>query len=183
MRVDSAAQPTRAKVVSAGPGRIRVRIDAPRGQGKLHQLEEQLNRLPETRAVRANHLARSVTVTYDPAQASAPSLLDHLQRLGLLVLDLADPEEWGEMLIEHVVPHTQDPATLPGRLNRQLLLSSAGRINLVHVSVGLLLVTAALQVRGALARGHAIPWLRVVTYLLAAASIWNRHREGVTQRV
>lgn len=159
------------------PGRLRVRIDAPRGQGKLRQLADTLRQMPETDSVRANHAARSVTVTFDPRQISVCVLLDRLHDLGLIALELTDPREWGDLLAEQVVPRAEDPATVPGRLNEELLALSGGRLDLFRVTAALLLLSAGLMVRGALLRGEAIPWLRVLTYLLAAASIWTRHQE------
>jgi hypothetical protein len=168
---------TGARVMHSTPGRIRVRIDAPRGQGRLQRLAEELNRMPDTRTVRANHTARSVTVTFDRQLCSAPTLLERLQELGMIALDLADPEEWAETLVEEVVPQAEDPTTLPGWFNRELLWASAGNLDLFRLTVGLLLLTAGMQLRAGLLRGEGIPWLRVLTYLLAAASIWTRHRE------
>jgi len=155
-----------------------VKIDAPPGQGKLHRLAAELQQMPDTVSVQANHAARSVTVTYDPREVSAAALLDRLHRLGLIVLDLSDPMEWAEMLAEEVVPEAKDPRTLPGRLNRALLLASAGKVDLFRLTAGLLMVTAGVQVRRALLRGAAIPWLRLLSYLLAAASIWTHRKEG-----
>jgi hypothetical protein len=175
---ESRTLPTpRAQVAHAVPGRLRVRIDAPRGQGKLHRLEDELNRMPDTADVRANHAARSVTVTFNPLQTSPNSLLDRLQEIGLIALNFADPAEWGEALVEEVLPRAEDPATLPGRLNQELLTATAGHLDLFRIAVGLLLLSAGFQVRGALLRGEAIPWLRVTAYLLAATSIWTRRRD------
>jgi hypothetical protein len=173
-------RPPRARVAHAVRGRLRVKIDAPPGRGKLHQLAAQLREMPDALAVHANHSARSVTVTYDPHQVSAPALLERLCRLGLVALDLIDPAEWAEMLAEEVVPQAEDAQTLPGRVNRELLLTTRGRVDLFRLTVGLLLVTAGIQVRRALLRGDAIPWLRVLTYLLAAASIWTRRRPAAS---
>jgi hypothetical protein len=132
--------------------------------------------MPGTETVRSNHTARSVTVTYDPQQLSAAAILDRLRRVGTVALDLADPMEWAETLAEEVVPEAENPATLPGRLNRQLLLASAGKVDLFRITVALLLLTAGFQVRASLLRGAGVPWARVLTYLLAAASIWTRRQ-------
>jgi hypothetical protein len=169
-------RPPRATVAHSLRGRLRVKIDAPPGRGKLHRLAEELRETPATLDVQANHRARSVTVTYDPHQISAAALLDRLHRLGLIALDLTDPMEWAEILAEEVVPEAKDSSTLPGRLNRELLLATAGKVDLFRLTVGLLLVTVALQVRRALLQGEPIPWLRVLTYLLAASSIWTRRK-------
>jgi hypothetical protein len=168
----------RATVAHSLRGRLRVKIDAPPGQGKLHRLAQELRDTPATMDVQANHRARSVTVTYDPRQTSAAALLDRLHRLGLIAIDITDPLEWAEMLAEEVVPEARDPHTLPGRLNRELLMVSAGKLDVFRLTVGLLLLTVALQVRRALLQGEPIPWLRVLTYLLAASSIWTRRRTG-----
>jgi hypothetical protein len=176
MTIDKLPQPPRATVAHALRGRLRVKIDAPAGQGKLHRLASELREMPATLDVQANHRARSVTVTYDPHQVSAAGLLDRLRQLGFIALNITNPMEWGEMLAEEVVPEARDPRTLPGRLNRELLLASAGKLDVFRLTVGLLLVTAGLQVRRALLQGEAIPWLRVLTYLLAASSIWTRRK-------
>jgi len=109
--VSEPASQTRAKVAHAFPGRLRVRIDTPPGQGKLGHLAEELARMPDTQEVYANHTARSVTVTYDPSQVSAPDLLDRLHQLGLIVLDLADPTSgrrcWRQRLFHS--PRTPPP--------------------------------------------------------------------------
>jgi len=174
-----ASQP-RAKVAHAVPGRLRVRIDTPPGQGKLGHLAAELERMPDTQRVRANHTARSVTVTYDPSQVSAPDLLDRLHQLGLIALDLADPHEWPAVLASEVIPLAEDPTTVAGGLNRGLMSVTHGNLDLFRLTVALLLGSAGLQVRGSLLRGEGIPWLRVLTYILAASSIWSRHREGTT---
>jgi hypothetical protein len=176
MTVDPNSQPPRATVAHALRGRLRVKIDAPAGQGKLHRLAAELREMPATLDVQANHRARSVTVTYDPHQVSAAGLLERLHQLGLIALNITNPMEWGEMLAEEVVPEAKDPRTLPGRLNRELLLVSAGKLDVFRLTVGLLIVTAGLQVRRSLLLGEAIPWLRVLTYLLAASSIWTRRQ-------
>src|SRR5437868_1123505 len=103
--------------------------------------------MPDTLAVHANHQARSVTVTYDPRQVSAPALVERLCRLGLVVLEMMDPNEWAEMLAEQIVPQAEDTQTLPGRVNRELLLATAGKLDLFRLTVGLLLVTAGIQVQ------------------------------------
>jgi hypothetical protein len=64
-----------------------------------------------------------------------------------------------------------------GQIHRELHEATGGRITMVHVTIGLLLLSAGAQVRGAFMQGHGIPWLRVLTYLLAVASIWTRHQE------
>jgi len=166
--------PTRARVAHRVPGRVRVQIDSPRGQGRLHRLADELRQMPETERVRANHVARSVTVTYDPTQTSAVDLLERLQRLGLVVLNLSDPFEWGEFLAEEVVPHVEDPNTLPGRINLGLRDATGGLLDLARLTAAVLVITAGLQLRGALLRREAIPWLRVATYLLAALSLLVR---------
>jgi copper chaperone CopZ len=158
---------------------MRVKIDAPRGHGKLHRVEEELRQMPATLDVQANHRARSVTVTYDPRQVSAAAMLEQLHRLGLIALDITNPIEWGEMLAENVVPEAKDPNTLPGRLNQELLLTTGGKLDLFRLTTGLLLVSVGIQVRQALLRGDAIPWMRVLTYSLAAASIWSRRKSAV----
>jgi Heavy metal associated domain 2 len=172
----AARQPAVATVAHTTPGRLRIRLQMPRGQGKLHQVASELDAVPGTETVRANHTARSVTVTYDPHQVSASALLDRLCRLGVVALDLADPMEWAETLAEEVVPEAENPTSLPGRLNRQLLLATAGKVDLFRITVALLLLTAGYQVRVSLLRGNGVPWLRVLTYLLAAASIWTRRQ-------
>jgi len=172
-----AREPTLATVAHSTEGRIRVKLAVPRGQGKLHQVASALDAMPGTRTVRANHTARSVTVTYDPHEVSAADLVDRLCRLGVMAMDLADPMEWAETLAEEVVPQAENPTTLAGRLNRGLLLATDGKVDLFRITVALLLVTAAYQVRMSLLRGAGVPWLRVLTYLLAAASIWTR-RQG-----
>jgi hypothetical protein len=58
----------RIKVAHAARSRLRLRIDTPRGQGDLTRLAEELEQMPDTRQVRANHAARSVTVAYDDGQ-------------------------------------------------------------------------------------------------------------------
>jgi hypothetical protein len=168
----------RVKLASTTPGRLRLRIDAPRGQGRLGRLAEELERMPETRRVRANHAARSVAVRYDPSQASALSLLTRLEQLGLGVMDLADPSEWPELLVERVVPMARDPQSVPGQLNQRLRIATAGALDLFQLTVAVLVMSAGLQLRGALLRGQPVPWLRVLAYLLTAASIWTRHRQG-----
>ncbi len=169
--------PVRARVAHTAPGRLRVRVNAPRGQGKLRQVAEELRRLPETETVRANHTARSVTVTYDPYRVSFASLLERLQELGLIALDLTDPMEWGELLAENVVPRAEDPASLPGRINHGLRQLTNGTLDLPRLTAAVLLVTAGLQVRAALLQGSTIPWVRVLTYLLAALTIGSRRPE------
>jgi hypothetical protein len=154
---------------------LRVRLHAPHEPGHLHRLAAELERIAHTRTVRANHAARSVTVTFDPLQVSAPALLDHLCTLGLVALDLSDPVEWGELLATEWVPRAEDPATLLGQINQELRAASAGRLDLFRVATGLLLLLTGMEVRGALARGEAISWLRALAYLLAVASIWSRH--------
>jgi hypothetical protein len=177
MRTASAVKPTHARVVHTAPGRLRVRIDSPRGQGRLRQLANVLQEMPETEAVRPNHAARSVTVTYNPRIVSPTTLLDRLQEVCSLAFNLVDPLEWPEALVEDVVPRAEDPSTLAGQLNRQLLEATLGKLDLFRVAVGLLLLSVGFQVRGSFVRGEPVPWLRVVTYLLAAASIWTRHRD------
>jgi hypothetical protein len=171
------AATTRARVAHAAPGRLRVRIDAPRGQGKLGRLAEELNRMPDTHTVRTNHAARSVTVTYDPHEVSGSELLERLCDIGLLALDLANPDELSEALLEKVVPLAEDPTSVPGRFNVKLLQASLGAVDLFRVTVAILVVSAGLSIRGALLRGQPIPWMRILTYLLAATSIWTRHQE------
>lgn len=165
------------KLAYSAPGRLRIRVDAPRGEGKLGRLATELERMPETQSVRANHAARSVTVGYDPDQVSVVSLLSRLEQLGLIVLDLADPKEWPELVASHLVPMAADRRSVPGWLNHQIKQWSAGGLNLFTVTVAVLLISTGLQVRGALVRGQAVPWLRVMAYLLAALSIWTRHRQ------
>jgi hypothetical protein len=177
MRKATAEPPTPARVVHAAPGRLRVRIDSPRGEGRLHQLANVLEQMPDTRAVRPNHAARSVTVTFDPRTVSRSTLLDRLQEVCSVAFNLMDLSEWPEALVERVVPRAEDPSSLAGRLNQQLLQATVGKVDLFRVAVGLLLLSAGFQVRGAVIRSQPVPWLRVVTYLLAAASIWTRHRE------
>jgi hypothetical protein len=174
MSMSDAPPMTQAQVAHAVPGRIRVRIDAPRGEGKLHRLAEELKRMPATQSVRANHAARSVTVTFDPKQVSSSRLLADLQELGPIALNLANPAEWGEVLVQEVLPRAEDPRTLSGRLNQGLLAATGGHLDLFRIAVGLLLLSAGLSVRGALMRGEAIPWARIIAYLVAAASIWSR---------
>jgi hypothetical protein len=172
-----ATKTPQARLASAAPGRLRIRIDASRGEGKLGRLADELERMPDTRSVRPNHAARSVTVKYDPNQVTAPTLLSRLERLGLIALDLADPSEWPELLAGELVPLAEDPRTLPGRLNRHLRRATAGGLDLLHLTVAVLLLSAGLQVRNALLRGQAVPWLRVLAYVLAAVSIWTRRRD------
>jgi hypothetical protein len=167
-------RPEVATVAHATPGRLRLRVATPRGQGKLHQLAERLCEMPETSSVRANHAARSVTVSYDPHTVSAGELLERLRHLGVIALDLSDPLEWAETLASEIVPEAEDPTTMPGRLNRRLLVATSGHVDLFRITAGLLLLTAGYQVRMSLLRGVAVPWLRVLTYLLAAGSMWTR---------
>jgi hypothetical protein len=179
MSEDTQPAPPHARVAHATRGRLRVKIEASPGRGEIHQLASELREMPDTLAVRANHRARSVTVTYDPNRVTAPVLLERLCRLGLVALDLTDPGDWAEMLAEQVVPRAEDPQTLPGRLNLELLLASRGTVDMFRLTVALLLVTAGIQVRRALLRGDAIPWMRVLAYMLAAASLWtSRRRSG-----
>lgn len=176
MSVRSEGKPPRATVAHALRGRLRVKIDAPPGQGKLGRVAAELREMPATLAVQANHRARSVTVTYNPHQVSAAAMLDRLHRLGLIAMDITNPMEWAEMLAESIVPEAKNPQTLPGRLNRELLLATAGRVDVFRLTAALLLLTVSLQVRRAILLGEAIPWLRLLTYLLAAASIWSRRQ-------
>src|SRR5436190_1146315 len=134
MSENGASSMTRAQVAHAVPGRLRVRIEAPRGQGKLHHLADELNRMPDTAAVRANHAARSVTVTFNPQQVSAPRLLERLQEIGLIALNFANPAEWSEALVEDVLPRADDPSTLPGRLNQELLAATGGHLDLFRIA-------------------------------------------------
>lgn len=172
-----AREPTVATVAHTTTGRMRVKLAAPRGQGKLHQVASALDAMPGTRTVRANHTARSVTVTYDPHEVSARALVDRLCHLGVVAMDLADPMEWAETLAEEVVPEAENPTTLAGQFNRRLLVATDGKVDLFRITVALLLLTAGYQVRVSLLRGAGVPWLRVLTYLLAAMSIWTR-RQG-----
>jgi hypothetical protein len=168
----------RIKVAHAAGSRLRLRIDTPRGQGNLTRLAEDLEQMPDTRQVRANHAARSVTVAFDDRQVSPVTLLSRLERMGFIALDLVDPSEWAELLAGELVPLAEDPRSLPGRLNDRLRRATGGAVDLFQVAVGVLFLSAGLQVRGALQRGEAVRWLRVVAFLLAAASIWMRHRHA-----
>jgi hypothetical protein len=171
------ASGTPARVAHTAPGRLRVRIDSPRGKGRLGRLAQELERMPDTHEVRANHAARSVTVTFDPHAVSSHELLQRLSDFGLLVLDLADPEELTDALMGQVVPLAEDAATVPGRVNRELVRATLGAVDLFRVTVAVLVVSAGLSVRAALLRGQPIPWMRILTYVLAAVSIWTRHQD------
>src|SRR5436305_1081844 len=83
----------------SGPGRLRVRVPTPPGRGHLHRLAAELDAMPDTQTVCANHTARSVTVTFDPAAVSAPVLLQRLCTLGLIALDGCDPAKVTEFLL------------------------------------------------------------------------------------
>src|SRR5947208_802680 len=65
-----------------------------------------------------------------------------------------------------------DPATFSGRLNQELLTVSAGQIDPFRALAGLLLLGAGIDAGLSLARGAAIPWLRVLSYLLAALAAY-----------
>jgi hypothetical protein len=165
----------RARLAHAVAGRLRVRLHAPLEPEHLHRLAGELERIPYIRTARVDRAARSVTVTFDPLLVSAPVLLDQLCSLGLVVLDPFDLAEWGQLLAAELVPRAENSATLPGHINRELRAASAGRLDLLRVATGLLLLLTGLEVRAALARGEAIHWLRVLAFLLTVASIWSRH--------
>ena len=137
-------------------------------------MADELKRLPHTVTTRANHVARSVTVTFDPGRTSALLVIERLCNVGLIAVELADPEEWGLVLAEELVPRVADAATLPGRVDRGLRAVSGGRLDLIRVVAALLLLMSGLEACAALIRGGALPWLRALTYLLSALSLGSR---------
>jgi hypothetical protein len=131
--------------------------------------------------VRANHVARSVTITFDADRVSVTDLLGQLQAIGTVALDLADPREWPRLLAQEVVPLAEDPSSFPGRLSRELSAVTEGRLDLSRLTALVLASSAVLQLRGALLRGEVVPWLRMLAYVIAAVSLWQRHRETVEE--
>jgi hypothetical protein len=153
-------------------------MHARRGAGHLDRLARMLRRLPHVHTVRANHTARTVTVTFDPQYLTGPRLIERLCHLGLAVAELAEPAGWGALVAERVAPRVTNPATLSGRAHLKLLAATGGRVHLVRAVAGLLVLVAALDGRAALLRGAGIPWTRVLTYLSVAAALWTRSPEA-----
>ncbi|MBM2810290.1 MAG: Penicillinase repressor [Chloroflexi bacterium] len=70
------AMDARAQVASASSGRIRIRLERdPQMASVLRGVEETLSRQPGVTSVRANSLARSVTITYKPSVLSGADIL------------------------------------------------------------------------------------------------------------
>jgi hypothetical protein len=158
-------------IAHAAHGRLRLRIHARRGGGHLDRLAGLLQQLPDVSTVRVNHAARTVTVTFDPRYLSGPRLVEQLCELGLTIAALAEGE-WGLVVASRIGTDVANPATPPGRAHLKLLAMSGGRLHLVRVVAFLLVLAAALAGRAALLRGASIPWVRVLTYLSLAASLW-----------
>ena len=166
----SASPMPQVSIAHAAHGRLRLRIHAGRGGGHLDRLAGLLHRLPDVSVVRVNHAARTVTVTFDHGALTGPRLVEKLCNLGLTVAALAEGE-WGLVVASRVGTDVANPATPPGRAHLMLLALSGGRLHLVRVIAGLLVLAAALDGRTALLRGAGLPWVRVMTYLSMAASL------------
>jgi hypothetical protein len=159
------------RLAHAAHGRLRVRIDLPPGSGNLHDLAGELAAIPEILRVSANHRARSVTIHYDPAAAATPSLVQHLCTLGLDTFGSRHAPGVTGFLVEALGPRFRDHRTLSGRLNRKLWASSSGQVDLFRVLAWLLVLAVGVDAGVAVARGVAIPWGRLFSYLLAATAI------------
>jgi hypothetical protein len=161
----------RLRLAHAAHGRLRIRVNHPPGSGHLHQLAGELAAIPEIQRVIANHRARSVTIHYDPAGASTPSLVQHLTRLGLDAFGSGHSAGLTEFFVEALGPRFHSPRTLSGRLNRKLWDSSTGQFDLFRALTWLLVLAMGIDGGVALARGAAIPWGRLLSYLLAATAM------------
>jgi hypothetical protein len=161
------SEPT-LQVVHVAPGRMRIRINTPQGQGHLHRLKDELHRMPETQSVRANHTARSVTVSYDPDSASVPALVGRLCTLGVAALHSDPAAGLTELVLDKMSVRVHDPTTYSGRMNRKLMTASKGQVDLFRTLSWLLVLGATLDAGFALSRGTAIMWRRIAAFLLAA---------------
>jgi hypothetical protein len=136
-----------------------------------------LHHLPHIDGVHVNHAARSVTLVFDPRTVTGPRLVQQLCDLGLTIAALAEGGV-GLVVAGRVGADVANPATPPGRAHVKLMAASGGRLNLVRMVAGLLLLVAALDGRSALLRGAGFPWVRVLTYLSVAASLWAASMAG-----
>jgi hypothetical protein len=164
--------PLPVRLAHSALGRLRIRVQAPPGRGLLHHLAEELKAMPDTQIVHANRTARSVTVTYDPAVVSAPVLLQRLCTLGLIAVEGCNPAKLTEFFLAELEPGAHDPATFVGRLNNEMLTASAGRVDVFRALTGVLLLVAGIDAAISLARGVGVPWVRMLSFLLAAATTY-----------
>jgi hypothetical protein len=162
----------RFSVTHATHGRLRLKIHARHGGGHLDFVAGLLQRLPHVDTVRVNQHSRSVALTFDPRYVTGPILVERLCRLGLTAVEITEPVGWVPLVVERLAPRVKNPATLSGRAHQKLLAASGGRLNLVRVVAGLLVLAALLDGRAALVRGVGLPWVRLLTYLSVAASLW-----------